>query len=137
RPRPRPAHCHTPAPALSDFALPPPPRIPPRPYTTLFRSPGVEDAVPTLLELAAGVAAVAVHVVRVVALLALDQTAAAVPAEVDPAPRTAIARRRIPVVALLPGVEDAVPTLLELAAGVAAVAVHVVRVVALLALDQT
>src|SRR5207245_4533112 len=98
--------------------------------------PGVEDAVPTLLELAAGVAAVAVHVVRVVALLALDQTAAAVPAEVDPAPRTAIARRRIPVVALLPGVEDAVPTVLELAAGAAPVAVPAIRVVALLALDH-
>src|SRR5205807_10544350 len=107
---------------------------PPRRPTPLAVSPLVR-AVPAIFQLSAGVAAVAVHVVRVVALLALDQTAAAVPAEVDPAPRTAIARRRIPVVALLPGVEDAVPTLLELAAGVAAVAVHVVRVVALLALD--
>src|SRR5207244_6394576 len=113
RPRPRPAHCHTPAPALSDFALPPPPRIPPRPYTTLFRSPGVEDAVPTLLELAAGVAAVAVHVVRVVALLALDQTAAAVPAEVDRAPGPAIARRRISLLAFRPRLEMTDPRQLD------------------------
>src|SRR5439155_1180708 len=96
--------------------------------------PGVDHAVPAVLEPAIGVAAIAADAVAVVALLAPVRAEAAVPADIDPALRAAVARRRIPVVALLLGLDDAVPAVLEPAVGGAAIAVHVVAVVALLAL---
>src|SRR5437867_1769580 len=99
--------------------------------------PGVDHAVPAVLELAVGVAAIAGDAVAVVALLAPVRAEAAVPADIDPALRAAVARRRIAVVALLLGLDDAVPAVLEPAVGGAAIAVHEVAVVALLALEHT